>query len=104
MKPIKFKEQNCTYAENQPEYLPLPAYKDEQGIVTSCWKLSIRERIRILIKGELWLCLWTFDKPLTPSFMTTRKKDLFACSEKQINDIVKRNIKLFNILKNKYKS
>jgi len=56
MKPIKFTEQNCTYAENQPEYLPLPAFKDEQpaGQVVSCWKLSFRERIRIY---EYWLDL-----------------------------------------------
>jgi hypothetical protein len=26
MKPIKFKEANVTFAENQPEYIPLPAW------------------------------------------------------------------------------
>ena len=29
MKPIKFKEQNTVYAENQPEYLPLPVLRDK---------------------------------------------------------------------------
>jgi len=45
MKPIKFKEMNCTYAENQSEYLPLPAYKDFNGEVISCWSLSLYEDI-----------------------------------------------------------
>jgi len=36
MKLIKFKGQNCTFAENQPEYIPLPAYRDNEGIIISC--------------------------------------------------------------------
>jgi len=31
----------------------------------------------MLFKGEIWLSLLTFNKPLTPSFMTTKKIDLF---------------------------
>lgn len=79
MKPISFKEQNVVYAENQPEYLPLPAYKVDspQGQVISCWKLSFRERIRILFTGMLWVSLLSFNRPLTPSFFTTKKSDLF---------------------------
>ncbi len=78
MKPIKFPESNITYAENQPEYLPLPAFKNDspQGEVVSCWKLSFTERLRILFKGELWLMLMAFNKPLTPSFMTTKKSEV----------------------------
>jgi hypothetical protein len=79
MKPIKFKEQNITFAENQPEYLPLPAHKVDslEGEVISCWQLSFRERFRILITGKLWVSLLSFNKPLTPSFFTTKKGDLF---------------------------
>jgi hypothetical protein len=102
MKPIKFKEQNVTYAENQPEYFPLPAHKDINGIVTSCWKLSFKERIRVLFKGNIWLCLWSFNKPLTPSYMTTRKKDLFVLSDSEFTKVVKKNIKLFKDLRAKY--
>ena len=78
MKPIKFKEQNCTYAENQSEYLPLPALKVEskEGQIISCWKLSIIERLRLLITGKLWVCLLAFNKPLTPSYFTTKKSEL----------------------------
>ena len=78
MKPIKFKEQNCTYAENQHEYLPLPVFKNDslEGEVISCWKLSLIERLRILFTGKLWVMLMTFNKPLTPSFLTTKKSDV----------------------------
>lgn len=77
MKPIEFKEQNCTYAENQPAYLPLPAYKSEDGQVISCWKLSFIERARLLLNGKIWLVLLSFNKPLTPSYLSTKKSDIF---------------------------
>ena len=66
MKPIKFSEQNTVFAENQPEYLPLPACLTEGGEVISCWKLSVWERIRILLFGRLWLRQLTFNNPLQP--------------------------------------
>lgn len=65
MHPIKFKESNCTYAKNQKEYLPLPAYKNKDGVV-SCWKLSLLERIKILLKGKFYFSVYTFNKPLQP--------------------------------------
>lgn len=37
---IKFDGCNITFAEDQPEYLPLPAHKTADGKVTSCWGLS----------------------------------------------------------------
>lgn len=78
MKPIKFPEANITFAENQPEYQPLPAFiKDNpQGETVSCWQLSFKERIKILITGKLWVSLWTFNKPLTPMYFTTKKEEL----------------------------
>lgn len=80
MKPIEFPEQNIVYAKDQPEYLPLPAFKanDEMGQVISCWELSFRERLRILFSGKLWVSLCMFGKPLTPSYFTTKKSDLFS--------------------------
>lgn len=80
MKPTKFPEANVTYAENQPEYLPLPAFKNDspQGEVISCWRLSFMERMRILFTGKLWVSLMTFNKPLTPSFFTTKKSDVLT--------------------------
>ena len=66
MKPIKFKKQNVVFAETQPEYISLPAYKEPDGCVTCCWKLSIKERFIILFTGKLWISMLTFNKPLQP--------------------------------------
>ena len=73
MKPIKFKEMNITFAENQPEYLPLPAYKAEDGEVVCCWSLSIKERIKLLLTGRLWAHLLTFNRPLQPIMLSVDK-------------------------------
>lgn len=80
MKPIKFPECNATFAEDQPEYQPLHAFRspEKEGYVISCWKLSFTERIRMLITGKLWVSLMTFHKPLTPSLFTTKKSDLLT--------------------------
>lgn len=71
MKPINFEECNAVFAENQPEYEALPAYKhnDEYGCVTSCWSLSISERIKLLFQGKIYVTLMTFGKPLTPQLL-----------------------------------
>jgi len=76
MEIIKFKECNVTYAENQPEYLPLPAHKTEDGVVTSCWGLSWRERFRVIWHGKIFLQVLTFNAPLQPQRMTTKNPDL----------------------------
>jgi len=68
MKPIKFKQQNKVYAENQPEYLPLPVYEDDKqgGRVYHCWQLSWKERFKILFKGKLWINVLNFKQKLQP--------------------------------------
>lgn len=80
MKPIQFKEVNKVFAKDQPEYVPLPAFLNNspEGEVISCWQLSFRERLRILFTGKLWVCLLTFNKPLTPSLFTTKKSDVLT--------------------------
>ncbi|MEN6566771.1 MAG: hypothetical protein ABFC57_10760 [Veillonellales bacterium] len=85
MKPIKFKHQNIIFAENQPEYQPLPALKinSEQGEVISCWGLSIKERLIILFTGRVWVSLMSFNKPLTPSYLSVKRKDVYSISNKK---------------------
>ena len=80
MKPIKFKEHNVVYAKDQPEYLSLPAFKDSgpEGAVVSCWELTFKERIKILFTGKLWVSLWSFHKPLTPSLFTVNKAEVLT--------------------------
>lgn len=83
MEPIKFKEQTCVYAKNQDEYGDLPVKKYKDGMCVSCWRLSFIERIKILFTGKIWLSLLSFNKPLTPSFMTTKKKEVIGDYELQ---------------------
>ena len=99
MKPIKFKEQNCIFAENQPEYLPLPAHKidEPEGRVISCWKLSFKERLKILFTGKMWCALMMFGQPLTPSFFTVNKSDIYYPANTK--KIIKNGVKLFMDLK-----
>jgi hypothetical protein len=66
MKPIKFKGYNVIYAENQPEYIPLPVYKDSEGDVTSCWQFTLLERLKILFGAKLYWTQMTFNQPLQP--------------------------------------
>ena len=78
MNPIKFKEQNVVYAEDQPEYQPLPVYRKggHQGELVSCWSLSFRERVKVLFSGKVWLAIWTFNRSLQPLKLSVHKEDV----------------------------
>lgn len=72
MKPVEFPQQNTVFAKDQPEYLPLPAYRTPDGQeVTACWAMSLRERLRVLLSGRVYVTLLTFGRPLTPSIVST---------------------------------
>lgn len=88
MKPMNFEEQNCTYAENQKEYMPLPAFRDSKGQAVSCWGLSLAERLRVLFTGKIWVSTLTFNNPLQPIALEVDKpliKRMPYESEKTIN-------------------
>ena len=71
MEPIEFEGHNCVYAENQEQYLSLPVYKhnDEWGSVSACWSLSLKERLKVLFTGRIYITLLAFGQPLTPHRM-----------------------------------
>ena len=75
MKLIQFPEQTVIFAENQPEYLPLPAYQyyDVNQTIVFCWQLTIMERLKVLFSGVLWNTVLTFGKPLQPVIMEVDK-------------------------------
>ena len=75
MKPIKTKDTNIVIAENQPEYLPLPAHISSDGIVTTCWKFNLKDRIKALFLGHIYLSILTFGKPLQPVKLTMEKDE-----------------------------
>jgi hypothetical protein len=72
MKPVEFPGQNSVYAKNQPPYLPLPVLKMPDGMVISCWHLTWRERLRVLVTGDVWSMVRTFNSPLQPQRLTTK--------------------------------
>lgn len=79
MKPVEFKHQNVVFAKDQPEYQPLPALKLDtpEGEVISCWRLSLKERLQVLVFGRVWLSLMSFKKPLAPSFLAVNRKEVY---------------------------
>ena len=79
MEAIKFKECNVDFAKNQEEYNTLPAFADRKnGVVTTCYKLSLKDLIKIIFTRKIWLSLLTFNKPLTPQLLSVNKKDVIA--------------------------
>ena len=80
MKPVKFKHQNTVYAKDQKDYEPLPALKIESpnGEVISCWKMSVADRVKVLFTGRVWLSLMSFNEPLTPSFLSVNRKEVYS--------------------------
>ena len=65
MKPIQFAQQTTVWAENQPPYLPLPAYSNDKETI-SLWALTWPERLRVLLTGRLWLRQMNFGQALQP--------------------------------------
>ena len=102
MKPIKFKDQTVVFAENQPEYGNLPALRIDspQGEVVTCWKMTLGERLKVIFTGRVWLSLMSFNKPLTPSFMSVNRKEIYSRSDdKDFKKIIDKNVKLFKKLR-----
>lgn len=65
MKPVSFPYANATFAKDQPEYMPLPAYTDGKQVVSQ-WSVSFFERLRILFGGMIWVRQVTYGQPLQP--------------------------------------
>ncbi len=79
MKPIEFPEANVTFAKDQPEYEPLPAYKkpnDPQGLVVVKFELSPEEMGEIFQNGTIYLSMLTFNQPLQPIRLSVLKPEI----------------------------
>lgn len=74
MKPVspviltKPSQPEVRWAEEQPQYLTLPSVVSfgADKRVTTRWRLSWRERFKILVRGNLWVSMLTFGEPLQP--------------------------------------
>ena len=54
MRPIKFKGWNRTLIGTTGSIKPLPVYTDNETCL-SCWKMSLKERLRAFMFGKIWL-------------------------------------------------
>jgi hypothetical protein len=54
------------YAKDQPKYRQFPVFKDADGTTVSRWKLTFWERLKVLVGGNIYLTLLTFNQPLQP--------------------------------------
>jgi hypothetical protein len=56
------------YAKDQPQYLPLPVIKFQDGTIYSEWELTPEELAAILASGKIRVRLWqwTFNQSLQP--------------------------------------
>lgn len=71
MHPVKFDEANTLIGANQPEYITVPAYVDPDGQqVSTCWALTWKERLIVLITGHVFLHQLTFGNPLQPQLVS----------------------------------
>lgn len=62
------------FAKDQPEYIPLPANVRAPYVETK-WKLTWRERLKVLRRGEFYLTVMTFSSPLQPLRPTVDRDD-----------------------------
>jgi hypothetical protein len=72
----EFPEQSTVIAKDQPEYLPMPAHVSADAIVTCCWRLTFRERLRVLLRGTVWHQIMTFGSQLQPQRLSVERPDL----------------------------
>lgn len=66
MKPVEFEEQTMVFGEGQKEYGNLPAFRDKDGQVVTCWELEEGELEEIQKTGKIYLRQLTFNQPLQP--------------------------------------
>lgn len=54
------------FAQDQPQYVPLPASVDPEGLVMTEWEPTAEELDRLLCGGRIRLWVHTFGEPLQP--------------------------------------
>lgn len=72
MRGIEFPQSNIIFGKDQEQYLELPACilpNSDTGEVVFCWKLTWRERFKLLFTGKLWHQVLTFDAALQPQLL-----------------------------------
>ena len=86
---IEFPEQTVVFAKDQPQYRQLPAHVDSHGRITCCWRLTWRERLKLLITGRIWHQVLTFHQPLQPQLLLIEKPDMAAFADRELASATK---------------
>lgn len=71
MKSINFRGTNKVFGEGSSN--PLHTYKGNGEVVT-CWKFSFMERVKLLVRGKLYITAKTFSKPPQPLKLSLQNK------------------------------
>jgi DNA repair exonuclease SbcCD ATPase subunit len=66
MEPIKFEGMNIEIAKDQPQYMTLPAYRDDDGVITTVWELDEEEKKKITEHSFICFQQHTFNQPMQP--------------------------------------
>lgn len=81
MQPVDFDGSNVVLGDDQPEYIDLPAFRDKDGCVVTCWQLSWIERLVVLFTGRLWFSQLTFGDMLQPQLPSVQ------CPLEDLNEV-----------------
>ena len=78
MRPTTFKEHNYVLAKLQPEYNQLPVCRiaGTENEMVSCYRLTFKERLRVLFLGKIWHSQFTFNRGYAPTYLTTFKTEV----------------------------
>ena len=77
MENIKFDESNIVIAKDQDEFKALWAYMDDE-VTVSCYKLTLKERLKILFNGKLWIGQANFGRTLQAQLPSVYKEAFFS--------------------------
>jgi hypothetical protein len=91
MQPIEFNEQTTVIAKDQPQYRPLPIHigtKEDGKPFTSCWKLTWKERFKVLLFGKIWFQQLTFGQLLQPQLPLIEKPELKSKRDVFVRDLI----------------
>jgi len=79
MKAIEFPEVNLRIAEDQDEYMTLPAYMNpHEGSITSCFELDDDEIEEIVKSKKLFIKVLNFGQPMQPISLSVIKEHLIV--------------------------
>lgn len=84
MKPVEFPEVNLRLGENQPEFETLPVHLNMNKLSQPCiycFKLTFRERLKLLFTGKLWFEQLTFNSRFQPVGPSVNKSDMDIIKE-----------------------